>query len=226
MISAFLAIVIPNLAQYVLIYIVIVFSAIVHEYAHAWTAEQLGDTTAKEAGRLTLNPFRHIDFFGTVLMPLLSLLAFRVFIGWAKPVPIDPRALRGRLGELKVAAAGPGANVLVAVILGMAVRFLSPAALRGFGLPAGAGDLILFVLGLTAYINIFIALFNLIPIAPLDGSRILPRALPSAAEGLLNRSVLGLLLAVLVASIIIPPLAGFFFSAITGQGSLFGGGGA
>lgn len=217
---------IPNLAQYALIYIIIVFSAIVHEYAHAWTAEQLGDSTAKEQGRLTLNPLRHIDFFGTVLMPLLSLLAFRVFIGWAKPVPIDPRALRGRWGELKVAAAGPGVNLLVAVILGLAVRFLSPATLRGFGLPAEAGSLAIFVLGLTAYINIFIALFNLIPIAPLDGSRILPRALPPAAEGLLSRSVLGLLLAVLVATIIISPLAGFFFTAITGQGSLFGGNGS
>lgn len=217
---------ISGLAQYALIYIIIVFSAIVHEYAHAWTAEQLGDTTAKEAGRLTLNPFRHIDFFGTVLMPLLSLLAFRVFIGWAKPVPIDPRALRGRLGELKVAAAGPAANLIVAVILGLAVRFLSPAAVRGFGLPAEAGNLTIFVLGLTAYINIFIALFNLIPIAPLDGSRILPRVLPPSAEGLLNRSVFGLLLAVLVATILIPPLAGFLFTAITGQGSFFDGGGS
>lgn len=208
---------IPSPAQFVLIYIIIVFSAVVHEYAHAWTAERLGDSTARDAGRLTLNPFKHIDLFGTVLMPLFSLAFLKIFIGWAKPVPIDTRALRGRFGELLVAAAGPAANVLLAVFLGLAVRFATPAQFAAVGLSGPSGALALFVLALASYINLFIALFNLIPIAPLDGSHILPQFLPAAAAGFLSRSLVGMLLAVFVAMVLIPPIASALFSLITGQ---------
>lgn len=215
---------IPSPAQFILVYIIIVFSAVVHEYAHAWTAERLGDSTAKDAGRLTLNPLKHLDLFGTVLVPLFSLAFLNIFIGWAKPVPIDTRALRGRFGELLVAAAGPAANVLLAVFLGLAVRFVSSAQLAAAGLSGSSGAVMLFVFALASYINFFIALFNLIPLAPLDGSHILPQFLPAAAQEFLSRSLVGMLLAVFVAMALIPPVASALFSLITGQyGGLSGG---
>ena len=214
----------PPAAQFVLVYIIIVFSAVVHEYAHAWTAERLGDSTAKDAGRLTLNPLKHLDLFGTVLVPLFSLAFLNIFIGWAKPVPIDTRALRGRFGELFVAAAGPAANVLLALLLGLAVRFVTPAQLAQAGLGGPSGAVTLLVFALASYINLFIALFNLIPLAPLDGSHILPKLLPAAAQEFLSRSLVGMLLAVFVAMALIPPVASALFSFITGQyGGLSGG---
>ncbi|MBI2623949.1 site-2 protease family protein [Candidatus Parcubacteria bacterium] len=217
---------IPPLAHFALVYIIIVFSAVVHEYAHAWTADRLGDSTAKDAGRLTLNPLKHLDLFGTVLMPFISLILANIFIGWAKPVPIDTRALRGRYAELFVAAAGPAANVLLAVLLGLAIRFISPGQLAAAGLGEVGGAVALFALALASYINIFIALFNLIPIAPLDGSHILPRFLPPAAEEFLSRSLVGMLIAIFLAMAIIPSLATTIFSLITGGVGQYGGSGA
>ena len=149
-----------------------------HEVAHGWTALALGDPTAKERKRLTLNPIRHVDVFGTLLLPgLLALSGLPVF-GWAKPVPVIKQRLRNpRYGMMAVAAAGPGTNLVLAavgaVVLGLLARSgLQPEGVSGFAL----ASLYSFIL-----INIFLALFNLLPLPPFDGSHIVEGLLPPRA---------------------------------------------
>src|SRR3989338_11622271 len=142
-----------DIPQKLFLYLVIIFSAVFHEYAHGWAAYQLGDTTAKDAGRLTLNPLRHLDPIGTVIIPLFLLFTSGIFIGWAKPVPYNPNNLRDqRYGNLKVAFAGPGANLLIALVLGFLIRF-SPLYVSsvGFATPA-----FLQLLAFVVYVNIFL----------------------------------------------------------------------
>ncbi|MFA5051013.1 MAG: site-2 protease family protein [Patescibacteria group bacterium] len=147
--------------------LIIIFSAIIHEYMHAWTADRLGDPTAKLMGRLTLNPLKHIDSFGTIILPLfLVILKSPFVVGWAKPVPINPFNFRDqKWGTLKVAAAGPLANFMVALIFGLIIRVLPPSSFTNF-------------LSIIVSVNILLFVFNLIPIPPLDGSRILFAFLP------------------------------------------------
>jgi len=151
----------------VFFFLIVIISAIIHEYMHGWAAEKQGDPTARLAGRLTLNPLPHIDPVGTIFVPLLLLLLPGNFlIGWAKPVPYNPFNLRNRRwGEAIVAAAGPGVNLFIALILGLAVRLAEPGIYVDF-------------LSLIIYINILLAIFNLVPIPPLDGSKILFSLLP------------------------------------------------
>ncbi len=145
--------------------IVLFLSIVIHELAHGSVALHLGDQTAKEAGRLTLNPLKHIDPVGTILFPLILLVVTMgkgPILGWAKPVPINPFNFRDKKwGILKVAVAGPCTNLLIAVIFGLIVRF--------FNLPSTY--LILF--SIIAIYNFAWAIFNLIPIPPADGSHIL-----------------------------------------------------
>lgn len=152
--------------------LVLLFSAILHEIAHGHMAERLGDETAKRAGRLTLNPLVHLDPFSSVLMPILLLWVSggSFFFAAAKPVPYDPRNLRNpRSGSAKIALAGPATNFLLAFVFGVAVRIASYA---------GVGDTFVGLLALVVYINVILGIFNLVPIPPLDGSRILFAALP------------------------------------------------
>ncbi len=151
----------------VFFFLIVIISAIIHEYMHGWAAEKQGDPTARLAGRLTLNPLPHIDPVGTIFVPLLLLLLPGNFlIGWAKPVPYNPFNLRNRRwGEAIVAVAGPGVNLFIALILGMVVRLAEPGVYVDF-------------LSLIIYINILLAIFNLVPIPPLDGSKILFSLLP------------------------------------------------
>jgi len=149
--------------------IILLFSIIMHEIAHGSVALRLGDPTAKNAGRLTLNPLKHIDTFGTILLPLLLVLIRSPFVvGWAKPVPVNPYNFRDqRWGALKVSVAGPATNFLIAVIFGLAIRFIPlPETLK-------------FLFGLIVIYNFVLALFNLIPIPPFDGSHILFSVLPA-----------------------------------------------
>jgi len=148
--------------------IVLILSIVLHEVAHGYMANRLGDPTARLAGRLTLNPISHIDPIGSLLLPGLLLLSqpfthFPFLIGYAKPVPYNPYNLRGKYGEGLVAFAGPGTNILIAVIFGLLIRFsgaqLGPDLINAFAL--------------IAYINLLLALFNLIPVPPLDGSKVL-----------------------------------------------------
>jgi len=144
----------------------------VHEFAHALTAHWLGDDTAKMTGRLTLNPLAHWDNVGTTLMMLLitmRAMGFNVLtIGWAKPVPYNPaRVARGRFGEMLIAVAGPISNILVAFLVALPGRIY---LINHGSLPAGQ---IYIFLASVVTINIFLAAFNLIPVPPLDGSKIL-----------------------------------------------------
>jgi len=197
------------------LYLIIVLSAVFHEYAHAWSAYRLGDTTAKDAGRLTLNPFVHLELMGTVLIPLFLLFTSGIFIGWAKPVPYNPFNLKDRrYGSLKVGIAGPAANLLIALILGLLLRFSG-----GYLLVSGAAPpLFLEFLGLIIYINIFLALFNLIPTPPLDGSKIFIDLFPRQWRYFEQFGFLGIFIALFLAFFLLSPIAQFIFKLITGQG--------
>ena len=157
----------------------LVTAIVFHEVAHGWTALALGDPTAKERGRLTLNPIRHVDPFGTLLLPgLLALSGLPVF-GWAKPVPVIKQRLRNpRFGMMAVAAAGPGTNLVLAAIGAVVLGLL----LRGGFQPEGvSGGVALAALYSFILINIFLALFNLLPLPPFDGSHIVEGLLPPRA---------------------------------------------
>jgi Zn-dependent protease len=150
--------------------LVLLFSVVIHEVSHGLAALSLGDVTAKYEGRLTLNPLKHLDFFGSFLLPLL-LLVFTFgkgpLFGWAKPVPINPYNFRDqKWGALKVALAGPLSNIILAVFFGLIIRFL-PMTPVFFDL-----------FSMIVLLNLVLAFFNLIPIPPLDGSHILFSLLP------------------------------------------------
>lgn len=147
------------------------FSVIIHEVSHGYAALALGDPTAQIEGRLTLNPLKHLDPFGSVILPLmLALLPGGLIFGWARPVPYNPYNLRNRRwGELWVAAAGPLSNIAIALVFGTLIRF-SPA----LGLPEAFVEVSFFIV----LINLVLAVFNLVPIPPLDGSKILFALLP------------------------------------------------
>ena len=148
----------------IFIYFIIILSAVFHEYAHAWTANQLGDPTARYAGRLTLNPLKHIDPFGTVILPLFLMLTGGIFIGYAKPVPFNPYNLRKPKRDIQlVALAGPFSNFFLSLTF---AAFLRIGGLSPYTSPLGR------MFYLIVLINLWLGLFNLIPIPPLDGSKI------------------------------------------------------
>lgn len=159
---------------------VLLMSIVIHEVAHAWQARREGDFTADRLGRITLNPVRHIDPFGSVLLPLMLWFANSpMLFGWAKPVPVDPRNFRNlRAGDIRVSLAGIVSNLLLAVLFTLITAGL--VAIGG----GAVGDALrrMFLFGI--FINLVLAFFNLIPIPPLDGSHVLYQLLPPrAAEG-------------------------------------------
>lgn len=156
--------------QFVIILLCFVVSITVHEFAHAWTANRLGDDTARLLGRITLNPIMHFDPIGFLFLLLIALGGG--FLGWGKPVPVNTYRLRGgKRGMALVAAAGPLSNLAIAVALGLPVRFL-PETFRA--LPLAAQNFI----GTLILLNIGLVAFNLIPLPPLDGLKILGGFLP------------------------------------------------
>jgi Zn-dependent protease len=152
-------------------FIVIIPSAIIHEYAHGWMADQLGDPTAKLKGRLSLDPRVHIDPWGTLAMPLLLFFVSggRFLFAYAKPVPINPYNLDDqRWGSMWVALAGPASNFILAAVFGLLVQLL----------PASLGlDTFLVII---VYANVLLGVFNMVPIPPLDGSKVLFALLPDS----------------------------------------------
>ncbi len=162
----------PNM---IVSFIAVLASLSVHEAAHAASADYLGDSTARHLGRLTLNPLVHIDLFGTILLPLMLSLSGMGAFGWAKPVPVNLYNLRHpRRDSAIISAAGPLSNLLLALVASILIRLISTIT----PVPTGFFAYFMAVLQLLIHINVLLALFNLIPVPPLDGSGILAYFLP------------------------------------------------
>ncbi len=196
--------------------VILIFSAILHEYAHGLAAYNLGDSTAKDMGRLTFNPVPHIDPFYTIILPVMMFLLPTPFIiGGAKPVPVNPNNLRGKNAHMKVALAGPFSNIALALLFGIFIRFIpviqeNPTLLLAFGT--------------VVFINLLLALFNLLPIPPLDGSHVLFTFFPRmsrnvqmffAQHGMIVFFILFFLLFRFIFTFLFLVI-GFFFEPITG----------
>ncbi len=193
----------------ILTLVILILSVVAHEIAHGYAAKWEGDETADAAGRLSGNPMRHIDPFGSVILPLITYMVGGFVIGWAKPVPINPRNFRHvRWGEPLVAAAGPLTNILFALIFGLIIRF------------ASLGNASLTVAALIVLINVVLAIFNLLPIPPMDGSRILSGVFPNLLRPLFHQiERFGIFLPLILAIFIwqyIFPIALFMASSIAG----------
>lgn len=165
-----------NLIQQVAVWALpVLFAITVHEVAHGWVAKQLGDPTAMMLGRLTLNPLKHIDPVGTILVPLILIMAGGVIFGWAKPVPVTAENLHHPKRDMAlVAAAGPTANLIMAILwaLIMKLALMLPGGMMGLALP------LTYMAGSGITINILLMVLNLLPVPPLDGSRVVAGFLP------------------------------------------------
>lgn len=158
-----------------LVILILIPSIIVHEVSHGFVAERLGDPTARNAGRLTLNPIPHIDPFGSVLLPAMLALANGPLFGWAKPVPVNPARFSNPTAHMAITAvAGPISNLVLATVLG---RLVLPSL---SGIPEEI--VLVFII-----LNLFLAVFNMLPIPPLDGSRLLPLVLPERGQQLFHQ---------------------------------------
>jgi len=182
----------------------LIIAIVFHEVSHGLVARRLGDPTAEERGRLSLNPVRHIDPFGTLILPLLLALSHAPIFGWAKPVPVNYRRLRNpRRDMVLVALAGPGMNLLLAVlgavVLAATLSFSSNP--NGLATTLIAGNAINFVL-----INLFLAVFNLLPIPPFDGGHVVQGLLPPAAAAAFGRIGRYSLLVLVVLLLVLPAL--------------------
>lgn len=191
---------------------ILIMSVVIHEISHGFMAEYFGDKTARFAGRLTLNPIKHLDLFGSILLPALLVLSNSPFLfGWAKPVPYNPDNLSNRKwGTIAIASAGVLANFSIAIVFGIITRLTF-----GLTLPAG----FYFITSIIVVVNLALGIFNLIPIPPLDGSKILFSFLPysfSAFVEFFERYSLVLLLIFIVffADYLYPILA-FLFHILT-----------
>ena len=194
----------PDLTSLIIGFAIVIVALTIHEAAHAWTADKLGDPTARTLGRVSLNPLVHIDPIGTILLPLVAVFSGLPILGWAKPVPVNISRLRHhRRDFMLVAAAGPISNFLQA--------FLAAGVFRvAYGL--GETDLVPAILLKTVETNLVLAFFNLIPIPPLDGGNVLAGLVPESAARVLDQvrqfgfiALYALLLSGILANLIIPP---------------------
>ena len=152
--------------------VALIISAIVHEYMHGWMANELGDPTAKNAGRLTLNPLAHLDLWGSIVLPIFLYFSTGFIFGYAKPVPYNPYNLRDpKYDPVKVALAGPLSNLALAIFFGLFIRFV----------PIG-NEFLISLLGVIVIINLILFIFNMIPLPQLDGSRVIFPFLPKPLQ--------------------------------------------
>ncbi len=150
--------------------VILIFSVVIHEVSHGYAAYFLGDNTAKYQGRLNLNPLNHLELFGSFILPVITYMSGGLIIGWAKPVPFNPYNLRDqKWGEAKVAIAGPLSNIFIALVFGLLIRF---------GIAMQFGQAFVYISSVIVLINLMLAVFNLVPIPPLDGSKVLFSLLP------------------------------------------------
>ena len=165
----------------------LIASLSVHEAAHAWAADRLGDPTARHLGRLSLNPAVHVDPIGTLLFPLIAMLTNVPLIGWAKPVPVDPRHLKHPKRDFAlIAAAGPASNLVMAVIgavIFAALPTAAPGDIAGRVLLSTPREIFLWF----TYLNVMLAVFNMIPVPPLDGGNVLIGLLPHSGARLIEQ---------------------------------------
>jgi Zn-dependent protease len=199
--------------DFLFIIIILIMSVVIHEVSHGYAALALGDPTAKYQGRLTLNPISHLDPVGSLLVPLIGYFAGGFIVGWAKPVPFNPYNLRNqKWGEAMVAIAGPLSNISLAVIFGLIIRFVSAQSLLT--------QSFLNLAGFVVMINITLAIFNLIPIPPLDGSKILFAFLPYKWQSFrVSFEQYGLIFVFIFVFFlwqIMSPLVNFLFTLLTG----------
>ncbi len=200
--------------------IVLIMSVVIHEFAHGYTAYLFGDHTARLSGRLTLNPIKHLDLWGSIIIPLILIISHAGFvIGWAKPVPVNPDNLKkGRWPSILVSISGILANILLAVIFGLLIRF---APSLGFPIYDPASPHPFYIITQTiVLLNLILALFNILPIPPLDGSKILFELLPTKfryIETFLERwGIFIMLIFIFFIWKYIAPIVFFAFSFLTG----------
>jgi len=216
-------------------FVVLLFSAVLHEVAHGYEAERLGDDTARRAGRLTLNPLAHLDPFMSFLMPLVLFLTTGFFFAGAKPVPYNPNNLKNpRTGAVKVALAGPATNLFIALVFGVLSVILPVASATKdalFNAVANGGTPVFttpltetyFFFLIIAYINVLLGIFNLVPLPPLDGSKLLFLVLPptpATYKFMYFMERWGLILVLIFVFFgfgIIFPVINFFFALFTGR---------
>ena len=167
-------------------FIVLLFSLTIHESAHAWSADRLGDPTARMLGRVSLNPIVHADLVGTVIFPLMAMFSRVPLLGWAKPVPVNIRNLRRhRRDYVLVAAAGPASNLVLAVAAALALAFV-PVSPFTIGEPNVSAPLAR-LLSVALQLNVLLAVFNMVPIPPLDGGNVLSGLLPDRLAAVFDR---------------------------------------
>ena len=175
-----------NLVEWIIHLPVLFFSVIVHEFCHGWVAYSRGDDTAEKAGRLTLNPLAHVDPFGTVFLPALCFFMNAPMFGWAKPVPVNTAQLRRPKRDMvHVAMVGPVANIVLALCAAVAYKLITLAPI----FTPEFKDTVLGFLRFGVGVNLFLAFFNLIPIHPLDGSKVLSGLLPRKLQRAYERHV-------------------------------------
>ena len=198
---------------------ILLFSIVVHEIAHGWMALRLGDSTARDSGRLTLNPIPHIDPIGSIAIPLLSYLTVgSVFIAWAKPVPINPANFRNyRRDDILVSLVGPVSNLLVAfccaVFYVISERYFGSFNLIENNLQREIASFFVHMFAAGITLNIFLAVFNMIPVPPLDGSHVLSSLLPAEiGERYRQIGFFGILLVIMLMRL--DPFRNFIFSVV------------
>lgn len=184
-----------DLAQGIILYLILLVSLSVHEWAHAFSAEKLGDPTARSMGRVTLNPISHIDPIGTVLIPLFMIFVSPGFfiIGWGKPVPVDPRYFKNRMqGDIVVSMAGPFSNFLICI---------ATVIVGGILLRFAPSDGLFLIISLILMMNCVLMIFNLIPIPPLDGSHVMKYIVKMREETYFNLARYGFIILIVLINI-------------------------